>query len=123
MAVSTPLAPASEPLVPPRQRLNPDEWLMRGLTVAVGAWLAVALLLPVYSLLSKSVQNADGAFVGLANYLEYFATPALASSIQHSLFVGGVSTAICIALAFPFAYALSRSCMPARYLRPPAGGN
>ena len=37
MAASTPVAPASELLVPPRQRLNPDEWLMRGLTVAVGA--------------------------------------------------------------------------------------
>ena len=116
MAASTPVAPASELLVPPRQRLNPDEWLMRGLTVAVGAWLAVALLLPVYRLLSKSVENADGDFVGLANYLEYFATPALASSIKHSLFVGGVSTTICIALAFPFAYALSRSCMPAKGL-------
>ena len=114
MAVSTPIAPAPELLVPPRQRLNPDEWVMRGFTVAVGAWLAVALLLPVYGLLSKSVENADGAFVGLANYVEYFATPALASSIKHSMFVGGVSTAICIALAFPFAYALSRSCMPAK---------
>ncbi|GIT15378.1 MAG: hypothetical protein CM1200mP36_11340 [Gammaproteobacteria bacterium] len=104
----------SQLLVPPRQRLSLDEWVMRAFTVIIGACLVSTLLLPVYRLLSKSVENADGVFIGLANYVEYFATPALASSIKHSLFVAGVSTTICIGLAFPFAYALTRSCIPGK---------
>ena len=109
-----PVTATSQLLVPPRQRLSLDEWVMRAFTVIIGACLVSTLLLPVYRLLSKSVENADGVFIGLANYVEYFATPALASSIKHSLFVAGVSTTICIGLAFPFAYALTRSCIPGK---------
>ncbi len=115
-AVNRPATATTELLVPPRQRLNPDEWVMRAFTVVIGGWLVSAMVLPVYALLSKSIENVDGAFVGLANYAEYFSTPALASSIEHSLFVAGVSTTICIGLAFPFAFALARSCIPAKGL-------
>ena len=49
---------------------------------------------------------------GLANYLVYFSTPALFLSIYNSLFVAALSTVITVTLAFVFAYALTRSCMP-----------
>lgn len=114
--MNRPVTATTELLIPPRQRLNQDEWVMRGFTIVIGAWLVSAMLLPVYALLSKSVENEDGVFVGLANFTEYFATPVLASSIEHSLFVAGVSTTICIGLAFPFAFALTRSCIPAKGL-------
>jgi len=49
---------------------------------------------------------------GLGNFLEYFSTPALFRSIYNSLFIATVSTVITVTLAFLFAYALTRSCMP-----------
>jgi iron(III) transport system permease protein len=107
---------AAGTLAPPRQRLSLDEWLMRGLTAGAGLWLVLALLLPLFTLLSRSVRDAAGQLVGLANYLQYFTTPALVSSIQNSLFVALVSTVISIGLSFPYAYALTRSALPCKGL-------
>ncbi|MGI9481099.1 MAG: putative 2-aminoethylphosphonate ABC transporter permease subunit [Hyphomicrobiales bacterium] len=50
--------------------------------------------------------------LGLQNYVTYFSTPALFRSIQNSLFIAVVSTIITVLLAFGFAYALTRTCMP-----------
>jgi iron(III) transport system permease protein len=44
--------------------------------------------------------------------LSYAQTPALLESLWNSLWVSGLVTAITIPLAFGFAYALTRSCMP-----------
>jgi iron(III) transport system permease protein len=74
-----------------------------------GAVLLVIIALPLWALLSKSFQDADGGFVGLANYRTYFTTPALAVSLLNSLWVAALSTAIVIPLAFGYAYALTRS--------------
>ena len=49
---------------------------------------------------------------GLANFATYFSTPALFQSIQNSLLIAAISTVITVTLAFGFAYALCRSCMP-----------
>ena len=49
---------------------------------------------------------------GLGNFATYFSTPALFQSIQNSVFIALVSTLITVSLAFGFAYALCRSCMP-----------
>ncbi|MCB1479478.1 MAG: ABC transporter permease subunit, partial [Rhodobiaceae bacterium] len=48
----------------------------------------------------------------LANYKTYFSTPSLFRSIENSFFIASVSTVITIILAFGFANALNRSCMP-----------
>lgn len=48
---------------------------------------------------------------GLENYRTYFSTPALFRSLKNSLFIAAVSTLITVALAFGFAYALTRSTM------------
>ncbi len=49
---------------------------------------------------------------GFDNYRYYFATPALRSSITNSLFIATLTTLIVIPIAFGYAYALTRSCMP-----------
>jgi len=49
--------------------------------------------------------------VGLQNYVEYFSNPALFASIENSLFIALVSTALTLVFAFGFAYALNRSFM------------
>ncbi len=81
-----------------------------GICLLIG-WMLITLVLPLWALLSKSFQNQNGEFVGLANYIHYFSTPALFASVWNSLFVSIVSTAIVLPLAFVYAYALQRSCM------------
>ena len=70
------------------------------------------LVLPLGSLISKSLQNKDGEFIGLANYNLYLQEPALFQSLYNSLFVAISSTVIVVILAFLFSYALTRTCMP-----------
>ncbi|GAB4354245.1 MAG: putative 2-aminoethylphosphonate ABC transporter permease subunit [Kiloniellaceae bacterium] len=50
--------------------------------------------------------------LGLANYVTYFSTPSLFHSVENSLIISAISTVITVLLAFGFAYALNRSCMP-----------
>ncbi len=88
--------------------------IAQGLLLAVCLFLVVFLLAPLAMLLVKSVQDKDGLFVGLRQFEEYFQTPALRQSILHTLAVAGTVTAVTIPLAFTFAYALTRSCMPAK---------
>jgi len=70
------------------------------------------LVLPLGSLISKSLENKDGDFIGLANYNLYLQEPALFQSLYNSLFVAVSSTVIVVVLAFLFSYALTRTCMP-----------
>jgi iron(III) transport system permease protein len=99
-----------------RQRLGRDDLVMRGGLVLVAAWLGVAVVLPLWALLSKSVQGPDGRFVGLANFAAYAGTPALSTSIWNSVLVAAISTVVCILLAFLFAYGLTRTCLPGKGL-------
>ena len=99
-----------------RAKVGRDAWIMRGCMVLIGLYLVVALAVPLGVMLAKSFQDGRGAFVGLANYLRYFQTPALAYSIYHSFFVAIVSTLITVPLAFVYAYALTRSRLPLRGL-------
>ena len=101
----------ADELPPTRRRLDRDDWLMRGGVCLMIGLLGITLILPLWWLLSKSFEDRDGAFVGLANYIEYFSTPALFASVWNSLFIAFLSTAIVLPLAFVYAYALQRSCM------------
>ncbi len=107
--------PASQPAaggaLPTRRRLDRDDLLMRGGICLLIGWLLLTLILPLWWLLSKSFQNQNGEFIGLANYLRYFSTPALFASVWNSLFIATLTTAIVLPLAFVYAYALQRSCM------------
>ena len=92
--------------------ISRDEWLMRiGIVLLVG-WLLLVIAFPLWALLSKSFQDGNGQFVGLANYARYFSTPTLYGSIINSVGVAIVTTVIVIPLAFTYAYALTRSRMP-----------
>jgi iron(III) transport system permease protein len=104
-------APGTASLPAIRRRLDRDDLLMRGGICLLIGWMLVTLVLPLYWLLSKSFQNQNGDFVGLANYVQYFSTPALFASVWNSLFIALLSTAIVLPLAFVYAYALQRSCM------------
>ena len=109
--MTTAAAPAATPAAPVRRRLDRDDIVMRAALVLLIIWMLVTLVLPLWTLLSKSFQNQDGAFVGLDNYRLYFSTPALFQSVWNSIYVSVVTTAIVLPLAFVYAYALQRSCM------------
>ncbi|WP_431861984.1 putative 2-aminoethylphosphonate ABC transporter permease subunit [Azospirillum sp.] len=108
------LAPAAR--TPRRLRLSMgrEDWIMAGGILAVGAFLVVAVALPLLALFVKAFENRAGEFVGLANFAAYFSTPSLTQSIWNSLFVASASTVITVTLGFVFAYGLTRTCMPLR---------
>jgi len=104
-------------IAPPRSRptLDADDWVVRVALFVFGAYFLVALVVPLFMMVSRSVQNIRGEFVGLDNYILYFQTPALSQSINNSFFVAGLSTVIVIVLAFIYAYALTRTRMPFKW--------
>ena len=71
--------------------------------------LALLLVLPQATLLSKALTNRSGEFVGLANYVRYFNNPNLATSVANTLDISIWSTLISVSCAFLYAYALSRT--------------
>jgi len=82
------------------------------LTLAAVALALVAFLAaPLAKILFQSLEDAEGRFVGLANFISYAQTPALLESLWNSLWVSALVTVVTIPLAFAFAYALTRSCM------------
>ncbi len=96
----------------PRRRLNGEALVMMIAITAMVIALFVLLVLPLYAMLSKSFENDDGVFVGLLNYREYFTSTGLVQSIFNSLTIAALTTVIASTLAFIYAYALTRSCMP-----------
>jgi len=110
------VASAARTAAPLRAKLDRDDLVMRAALALLAAALVVALALPLYTMMAKSFRDADGVFVGLANYLEYFGTPALSHSIYNSLFIASLTTVITVTIGFTFAYALTRSCMPLKGL-------
>ncbi len=86
------------------------------LILALCAVLILIIALPLWALLSKSLEDGQGRFVGLANFVSYATTPTLLSSLTNSLLVASVTTGIVLPLAFLYAYALRRSCIPGRGL-------
>ncbi len=100
----------------PRLRNHWSDRVGIGLLVLAGAFLAVFFLAPLAMILVKSLQDRSSEWVGLANFVQYFRTPALAQSIWNSLWVSVMVTAIVIPLAFLFAYALTRSCIRGKAL-------
>ena len=97
-------------------RVSRDDIVLRSGLVLLITLLVVAVVFPLYTLLSKSFEDNDGEFVGLQNFREYFETPALFTSITNSIGVAISVAFIVLVLAFVYAYALTRTKMPLRGL-------
>ena len=78
--------------------------------------LIVFLALPLGAILMQSLEDKQGEFAGLANFIAYAKTPALLTSLWNSVWVSVLVSAITLPLAFAFAYAITRSCMPFKSL-------
>lgn len=86
----------------------------RWLTLAIAAGLVLGLLfvvLPVGALLGRSVFDADGGFVGLANFGAWADSPALLDSAWRSVRLAALSAVVCVAIAFGCAWSLTMTCM------------
>lgn len=89
-----------------------EAWIRRILIVSICLWMLFCVLFPVAQLLWMSLLTPEGRFAGLANYVRYFNTPSLSSSLLHSLYVSILTTLGSTSLGFLFAYGLTRTCIP-----------
>jgi iron(III) transport system permease protein len=94
-----------------RQRAHWTDRIAHATLLLIVLALVVFLAAPLALILVQSLQDSDGAFVGLANFTSYLATPALLRSLWNSVWVSLAATLITVPIAFGFAYALARSCM------------
>jgi iron(III) transport system permease protein len=105
----------SSPLARPlRQRAHWSDRVAHFSLLVLLLVLVVFLALPLAGILVKALQNGDDRFVGLANFASYLQTPSLLQSFANSIWVSALATLITVPLAFAFAYALARSCIPAK---------
>ena len=63
----------------------------------------------------RRVQIRPTESTGIDNFLTYVNTPSLFYSVYNSLFIAITTTLIVITLAFFYAYALTRTCMPFKW--------
>src|SRR6266849_1523319 len=99
-----------------RHRMAGEDLIRYALVALFAIVLYFFVLYPLLHVIWRSLLGADGGFVGLANYRRYFGTPAIAASIWNSLAVSLVSMVITVALAFGYAYGLTRTLMRCRGL-------
>ena len=101
---------------PPKLQQHWVDRIAHGALALIALALIVFLAAPLLAILLQALQGHEGEFVWFANFIEYAKTPALLDSLWHSLWVSGTVTLITLPLAFAFAYALTRSCMPLKSL-------
>ncbi len=103
---------ATSSLLPPATARQDGRWqrLCRGwsrdqllqliLLVLGIALLTGGLLLPLLTMLQKSLQDENGLWVGLANFSAYFDSPHLGRTIGNTLWLGVLITALVVTIAF-----------------------
>ena len=97
-------------------RISRDNLVLFVLLAGLSALMILFIVMPLWAMLTKSVQNAQGEFVGLANFAHYFSSASLWHSLGNTFTVGLLVTTVVGVLAFGYAYALTRSCMPCKGL-------
>ncbi|MDB5846937.1 MAG: phosphonate transporter permease [Rhodoferax sp.] len=100
---------------PLRQRMHWIDRLSSLALLGTVVLLLVGLIGPLLFILSKALETPEGA-AGRSAFASYLASPALMQSLWHSVWVSLLVMVIVVPLAFTFAYALTRSCMPAKSL-------
>jgi iron(III) transport system permease protein len=101
---------------PSRLALVKEALAARAGIVLLAVALLVFLTVPLAMILARSLEGRGGEFVGIANFVQYVQSPALAQSTRNTLTFAALTTAVTVPLAFVFAYAMQRSCIPFRGL-------
>ncbi|WP_137390950.1 putative 2-aminoethylphosphonate ABC transporter permease subunit [Rhodoligotrophos defluvii] len=105
---------ANHGLISPKTAYVIDRAFWIGICLLAILLFAIFLIFPLVSVFSRSLQDASGEFVGIANYLEYFRNETLRVSLLNTIFVAGATAIICVPLAFFFAYSVTHTKMPGR---------
>lgn len=108
------MKPAAADRATPRLAADPTHHVAHAALAVVLGLMALFLAAPLAAILQQALQDAEGRFAGLANFMAYARTPALRESLVNSLAVSALVTAITVPLAFAFAYALRRTRMRGR---------
>jgi iron(III) transport system permease protein len=110
------IAAGPAPVASRRLALAGEALAARGGLVLVAVALFVFLTAPLAAILIRAIQDKDGAYAGLANFAQYFASPAFSRSAGNTLTFALATTFLTVPLAFAFAYAIQRSCIRAKWL-------
>ncbi|WP_066390793.1 putative 2-aminoethylphosphonate ABC transporter permease subunit [Neobacillus mesonae] len=90
-------------------RIGANEWLERLLVTMVLAFFLITLVFPLLALFAQALYNKDNIFVGIENFIEYFQTATLVSSLKNTLFISTITMFISVTLAFFYAYSITRT--------------
>lgn len=101
------MAVATDQTIPRRRvmlvvggRLRGSAWLLAPALLFV----AFAFAYPVATILARSFSEAPG---GLSHYQQIFQEPAYVKVLMNTLRLSAIVTIVCLALGFPFAYAMT----------------
>ena len=64
----------------------------------------------------RSLQDGDGQWIGLANYVKYVSTPSLVTSLFNTFKMAITTAILSVVLGFIYAYALTRTAMPGKFI-------
>ncbi|MBB1272206.1 putative 2-aminoethylphosphonate ABC transporter permease subunit [Psychromonas sp. SR45-3] len=94
------------------KKLSREQLLLLISLSIVATVLVIFVVAPLWAMLRSSVLDSDGLFVGLANFSDYFESASVWRSLTNTLTLGLTVMFVVGTLAFFYAYALTRSCMP-----------
>lgn len=86
------------------------------LWIGFAAVLAFLVLYPLFWLLAGSIYNPQTGGLTLAHFVAAYGQPRYLAAIRNSLLMGLAVTALCVLVAVPMAWAVSRTDMPGRGL-------
>lgn len=93
-----------------------EDWIMVSFLVLGTLFLLVGVVFPLYSMIVRSWQDTDGNWIGFANYVKYVSTPALVTSLTNTFSMATITAVISVVLGFIYAYALTRTAMPGKFI-------
>ncbi len=93
-----------------------EDWILVALLALGTLFLLVGVVFPLYPMILRSLQDADGNSVGLGNYAKYVSTPSLVSSLINTFWMAIATALISVVLGFVYAYALTRTAMPGKFI-------
>lgn len=92
-----------------RQQSSTADRLQKLLIILMILGFLITLILPLIQLITVSLNDRSGNFIGLQNFINYFTTPALIQPLYNTLFVAIITGSIAVFLAFFYSYALTRT--------------
>jgi len=118
MTSSTSNLPLMQRLFPKRVShiLTREDWIRVALLALGTLFLLVGVVFPLYPMVLRSLQDTDGNWVGVANYAKYVSTPSLVTSLINTFWMAIATALISVVLGFIYAYALTRTAMPGKFI-------